>query len=108
MKKFLSVMILAVALLFVGGQDNTAEAYEVYMGSYSDGTAVYLLTESIQQVGGYRWCGCKVRAGYDYISYSFYHNFGNPTYENSEGYKGYCFDGSSPVAAAIWNYIQNN
>jgi len=108
MKKILSVMLLAMALIFVAGQNNQAEAREVYVGSYSDGTAVYILTETIGQVGGGRWCGCRVRAGRDYLDYSFYHNNGNPTYENSEGYKGYCFDGSSPVAAAIWRYIQEN
>lgn len=104
MKKFLSIMLLAVTLIFVSGQ-NQAEARELYVGKYSDGTSVYVLTETVNSIGGGRWSGCKVRAGRNYLDYNFCHNKGNPTYENSEGYKGYCFDGSSPVAAAIYNYI---
>ena len=108
MKKVFSVMLLAVALIFISGQNNQAEASEVYVGTYSDGTAVYLLTETIR---GHSWRDlfyCRVRAGYDYLDYEFRHNAGNPTYRNSEGYSGYCYDGSSPVAATIYNYILNH
>ena len=44
MRKFFVTMMLAVAIVLVSSQ---AEAREVYVGSYSDGTDVYLLTESI-------------------------------------------------------------
>lgn len=108
MKKFLSTMFLAVALVFVGSQ---AEAREVYVGTYSDGATVYLLTETIQSKSfrsGTGWA-CTVRAGRDYLDYSFYLDGQQRywLYENSEGYSGKVYDGSSPVAAAILNYIRN-
>ncbi len=108
MKKFFITMFLAVALIFVGSQ---AEAREVYVGTYSDGAAVYLLTETIQSKdtrNGSGWA-CTVRAGRDYLNYSFYLDAYQRywLYENSEGYRGKVYDGSSPVAAAILNYIRN-
>lgn len=41
MKKILSVILLTAVLIIVGGQNNQAEASEVYVGSYSDDSAVY-------------------------------------------------------------------
>ena len=43
MRKFFVTMMLAVALVFIGSQ---AEAREVYVGTYSDGAAVYLITSA--------------------------------------------------------------
>ena len=102
-------MVLAVALIFVGSQSNQAEASEVYVGSYSDGTSVYLLTESvyINSRSPYNFT-CRVRAGYDYLHYSFYPYNGSPYYRNSEGYEGYVNGGQSPVAASIYRYVVNN
>jgi len=71
LKKFFATMLLAVTLVFVGAQDNTAEAREVFMGYYSDGSAVYLLTETIEESPrntSYAFV-CTVRAGYDYLEY---------------------------------------
>lgn len=101
MKKFFSVMLLAMALIFFSGH---AEAREVYVGSYSDGTAVYLLTESISH--GNRGFDCSVRAGYDYLQYRFGLRNGSWYYRNSEGYEGWVYDGSSPVAENICNYVR--
>jgi len=106
LKKFFSVILLATVLIFVG---NNAEAREVYVGSYSDGTSVYLITESVRYraVGGGAW-DCRVRAGRDYLNYQFWVEDTGWQYRNSEGYHGYAYNGSSPVAAAILNYIRNN
>ena len=116
-KKFFAAMILAFALV-VAGQTSTAEAGEVYVGSYSDGTAVYLLTHTVQRRsesaasvhedggGGYV---CTVRAGGDYLDYTFTLSAARGwQYRNSEGYHGYVYDGSSPVAASICDYLRNN
>ena len=108
MKKFFVTMMLAVALIFIGSQ---AEAREVYVGSYSDGAYVYLLTETIQAKSlriGSGWT-CTVRAEGDYLNYTFYLDAYQRywMYENSEGYHGKVYDGSSPVAAAILDYIRN-
>ena len=99
MRKFFVTMMLAVALVLVSSQ---AEAREVYVGTYSDGTAVYLLTETVRYAGRNTsisfWA--TVRAGSDYIDYTFEGNM----YTNSEGYSGNINDGYSPVARAIYNY----
>ncbi len=102
-KKIFSVMILAAALIFIG--NNQAEAREVYVGSYSDGTRVYVLTETIKN--NFRnssiSCMCTVRAGNDYLKYVFE----GYQYSNSEGYEGNINDGKSPVAKAIYNFCMS-
>ncbi|MBR1647240.1 MAG: hypothetical protein IJ685_10760 [Selenomonadaceae bacterium] len=106
-KKLFAAMIFAFALV-VTGQTNV-EAAEVYVGSYSDGTAVYLLTETIDRYTrntSYE-VTCAVRAGNDYLQYGFERINGRVAYRNSEGYHGYIDDGSSPVAAAIYRYLRN-
>ena len=109
-KKFLATVVLVVTLIFAGAQTNTAEAREVFMGYYSDGSAVYLLTETIEESPrntSYAFT-CTVRAGRDYLKYGFeYDGRGGADYNNSEGYRGNINDGRSPVARAIWNYWKN-
>ena len=100
MKKIFVTMLLAITLIFIGGSQ--AEAQEIYMGNYSDGTPVYLISESLN--GGSREFTCRVHAGYAYIHYHFYITGGGPYYQNSEGYRGYVYGGESPVAEAIWEY----
>ena len=110
MKKILSVTLLATVLIFATCQVEAAGYGEVYVGSYSDGTEVYLMTNTIQKrdwahAGGY---SCRVRAGRDYLDYEFWTGGGYSAwkYRNSEGYEGKVYDGSSPVAAAILDYIR--
>lgn len=102
-------MILAFAIIVAGGHPSAAEASEVYMGNYSDGSPVYLLTHTvvIRSYSPYSF-NCRVRAGRDYLDYSFYARGGSPYYRNSEGYNGYVFGGQSPVAANIYRYVTNN
>lgn len=110
MKKFFGVMILVAALVVVG-QVSKVEAAEVYVGSYSDGTSVYLLTQTISKnyYGSRFVFKCSVRAGGDYLSYVFEgdNNMDDmaTTYRNSEGYSGGVYGGNSPVARAIYEYI---
>ena len=112
MRKFFVTMMLAVALVFIGSQ---AEAREVYVGTYSDGAAVYLITETVhinQRNPGGLGFTCRVRAGRDYLTYRFWISGDtardrNTHYENSEGYSGYV-NSSSPVAVAIYRYVMNN
>lgn len=108
-KKFLAAMILAFALVLAGGQTSKADAAEIYMGNYSDGTAVYFLPQSlgIESYSPLRFY-CTVRAGRDYLNYNFYPYNGSPYYHNSEGYRGYVFGGESPVAANIYRHVLNN
>ena len=74
---------------------------EVYVGSYNDGTKVYILTDTIKRNAGN--FTCTVRAGRDQLHY----HFDGQNYSNSEGYHGNIHDGKSPVALAIYNYCTN-
>ena len=107
MKKFLSVMLLVAAIVFIGNPQ--AQAYERRVGTYSDGSPVFLLTETvnIRSYSPYRFT-CTVRAGRDYLDYSFYPYNGSPYYRNNEGYSGYVFGGASPVAANIYRFVTSN
>ena len=108
LKNFFSVMVLAAALILVGAQ-NQVEAGEVYVGSYSDGSSVYLLTHTVSVRSRSPWTfSCTVRAGRDYLDYNFYPRNGSPYYRNSEGYAGYVFGGASPVAASIYRHVRDN
>lgn len=108
-KKFSMMIVLAAMLIFVGSFNNQVEAREVYVGNYSDGSAVYLLTETVV-IRNYRpySFNCRVRAGYDYLNYNFFPVNGSPYYRNSEGYEGYVNGGQSPVASNIYRYVVNN
>ncbi len=74
---------------------------EVYVGSYNDGTKVYVLTDTIKFNGGN--FTCTVRAGQDQLHY----RFDGQNYSSSEGYHGNIHDGNSPVELAIYNYCMN-
>ena len=108
LKKFFSTIILAAAIFFVANQ-NSVEAREIYVGSYSDGTNVYLLSETVivKSRSPIRF-NCRVRVASDYLNYSFYPRNGSPYYRNNEGYSGFVFDGQSPVAAAIYRFVRDN
>ena len=110
LSKFFAAVVLAVILIFVEGTQ--ADAREVYVGHYSDGSAVYLLTETIEKKVGMHFVSydCTVRAGRDYLNYTFskYYRDSSWDYKNSEGYSGNINDGSSPVARAILNYCVNH
>lgn len=107
-KKIFVAMMLAIALIVAGGAK--ADAAEVYVGRYSDGTAVYLLTHTISPAPrntSFEFT-CSVRAGRDYIDYGFERLGGRVGYCNSEGYRGYIDDGQSPVAANIYRYVKSH
>ena len=109
LKRFLEISILAVALLFINGQTNYAEAYEQYVGTSKDGYAFYLMTET---VGGNRSnFSCRVRAvksngNVIYISYSFWYNYGW-YFSNSQGFQK-AVSYSTPLAQNILNFVLNN
>lgn len=107
-KKFSLMFALAAMLIFAVG-NSQADAAEVYVGNYSDGSAVYLITETvvIRSRNPYAF-NCRVRAGYDYLNYYFSPMNGSPYYRNSEGYSGYVFGGQSPVASNIYRYVVNH
>lgn len=108
MKKFFSVMLLTAVLIFANNQVEAAGYGEIYVGSYSDGTAVYLLTQTAKSNGrqGIKDYTCRVRAGRDYLFYHFWYENTGWEYDNNEGYSGKVYDGSSPVAASICDYLR--
>ena len=107
-KKNFFAIILTAAIFFVANQ-NSVEAREIYVGSYSDGTKVHLLSETVV-VKSYKPLrfNCRVRVASDYLNYSFYPRNGSPYYRNNEGYSGFVFDGQSPVAVAIYRFVRDN
>lgn len=108
-KKFSVMVALAVAIIFSVSQSQAA-AEEVYVGNYSDGSNVYLLTHTIVIKNGGRQLSfnCRVRAGYDYLDYYFYRVNGSPYYQNSEGYHGFANPEQSPVAWNIYRYVSQH
>ena len=92
MKKFLSVMLLAAMLIFVGGQEKVS-AYDYYVGTYSTGFQAYVMTETLHFYGNYRWYTVRVKATDGrqivYVDYSFDGAAGRrETFKNSQGYSG--------------------
>lgn len=108
-KKILSSLLLVFALVLVGAPSPSAEASDYYIGTYGDGTNAFLVTQSIS-ISSYRpyTFTCTVKYAGNYLYYSFFPSNGNPYYRNSEGYEGYVFGGSSPVAANIYRFVVNN
>ncbi len=109
LKKSFLAIFFAFAIVLVGSFDARAEAGEVYVGNYSSGNPVYLLTHTvnIQSYNPYTFT-CTVRAGRDYLDYVFFPKNGSPYYRNSEGYEAYVHGGQSPVAATIYSYVVNH
>ena len=111
MKKFLSVMFLIA--VFVIGQNNSAEAGDVYIGSYLDGNEVYLMTETVQKIpagGGCYKCTVKVDIDGTFVQvdYDFFCEPDGWYYKNSEDFKGWVYDGRAPMAAKILDYLRQN
>ena len=104
------ILLLVAVLILAGGQCNTAEARNVYVGTYSDdGSDAFLLTETVN-IRSYSPLSftCTVYATGDHLRYNFFWRNGESYYRNSEGYEGYTFGGQSPVAANIYRFVANN
>ena len=74
---------------------------------------LYLMTETVKKhyVGGGSYtCTVKVGSGsrLTYIDYEIYRGSEGWGYENSEGYRGQVYDGSSPIAAKLCDYLRRN
>ncbi len=108
MKKIITMMLLAVSLIFIGSQDNQAEAAHVFVGYYQDnGDAAYLITESL--AGGKSRFSCDVVTNRgDYVHYNFFIRGGDPYYTTSWYTEGYVYTNASPVAVGIWEYVQRH
>ena len=95
MKKFFSVMLLAVAIIFVGGVVKVS-AYDIYCGTYRDGNKAYLMTETIRygETSYDGWLTCRVKAVKNnsvtaYIDYRFDISEGGTVgFTNSQGFSG--------------------
>ena len=89
MKKAITIIMFAVAIILASNQ-NTAEAYEIYCGTFNDGSEVYLITESVS--GAREGLDCTVRTvrgrSSSYIHYRFDLSHSGLWYENSHGSSG--------------------
>ena len=112
MKKFLAAMVLAVTLVFIGSQNNQAEAYDYYVGTWKSGYDAYLMTETI---GGSRvddfTCTVKAVNGRSvmYINYSFYWDAYAHAwrFSNSDGVNNSVNNGTS-IEKNIMSFVARN
>ena len=104
-------VLFAIATAFIATAPMaTASAESYYMGTYSDGTDAYLLSETVR-VYDYAPLEFKCTVFYgsnNYLYYRFYNVNGRPYYSNSEGYHAYVFGGESPIAANIYRFVRDN
>ena len=49
MKKIFLTMLLVVTIIFIGSQNNFAEAVDYYVGNEANGDKVYLITDKIKK-----------------------------------------------------------
>ena len=112
-KKIVSVVILLMSVFFIFGQNNKAEAYDVYLGDYSSGYHAYLMTDTIVipnvAPADARKISCTVKGVLGdsilYITYNFYKDdYNNWKYYNSQGYSGY-IDSSANISRKALYYI---
>ncbi len=110
LKRIAVAIMLVMSLILVTAPNQSAEARDYYVGTYSDGNDAYLITQSVDISSYYPYTfTCTVKYGHvHYLYYSFYPNYEGPYYRNSEGYQGYVFGGQSPVAANIYRFVVNN
>ena len=109
MKKILAAIFLTT-IIFVAVQ-NQAEAYEQYVGTYEDGYACYLLTESV--TGRDCWnfnCTVRVVKGSDYIYtyYNFWTSGGVFYVKSSQGFQAMVDPYKTPVVYNLANFVRNN
>lgn len=110
LKRLGLAFMVAFAFFISGSGAPTAEAHNVYVGTYSDdGSDAYLLTETVY-IRSYRpLCfTCTVYATGDHLRYNFFWRNGESYYKTSWGTEGYTFGGQSPVAANIYRFVANN
>ena len=110
MLKKISVVLCLLAFFIMAGEIYpTSEARPVYVGTYSDGSDAYLMTETVY-INSYHPYAftCDVIYYNNYansLHYNFYSSNGSPYYRNSEGYEGYVYGGQSPFAANIYRFV---
>ena len=105
-KKFFSVMILA-AIIFFCGQNNFAQAKDIYVGTYNSGYEAYLMTETIRTNDSEMYCKIKAVYGGDIIFVNYKFSFGRGIYyENSQGFSGKCDEYKTPIEWKIVDVAQ--
>ena len=116
-KKFAAMLFLFFTLIFIGGQSNSAEAREVYCGTFRDGHEAYLLTETAYyEDAANRMYFCTVRAvkgsSSFTIKYKFWYEYIDAGYnkgwyyENSQGFTG-ILSSKTPVARNIFKKVRS-
>ena len=120
LKKILSVMLLAVVIILVGGQ-NFASAKDVYVDTYSNGRDAYLISDTISKHrdesydDGTIVYECRVKAVYSnsndvtYIDYKFWPD-PMPHFINSkaEGGNYLLTQAENPIEWKIFQYLIHN
>ncbi len=124
MKKILMLTIMAVAIIFISGQNNQAEAREVNIGKYwhnYDEYDVYLWIESVEiATTSPLQFSCKARSklstddaiqlSKSYTFYEFYVDNGKLCYDwrMDNGFKGTGLVNKSSSAKMIYKFVLDN
>ena len=91
MKKLCGIFFLLMALVLAGSQNNRAEAYDQYVGTWRSGYDAYLMTETIHSGiadnAAFHQCTIKAVKGrsVQYINYEFYWTHSEWRFHNSDG-----------------------
>ena len=112
MQKLFSILLLALTLIFLGGQFNQAEARDYYVGTWRSGYDAYLMTETITTGRSEFKCTVKAVKGRDimYIDYHFWIGRGW-IFSNSDGITSSvdtAVKQGSSIEANIVKYYNNN
>lgn len=106
-KIFFALMCCATIIAL---NPNRAAAYDQYVGTYEDGYAAYLMTETLIGTDGYNF-RCTVKAAkyddYVYIGYTFWLD-GAFYAKSSQGFFGEVDKYKTPVVYNLTRFVQNN
>lgn len=113
-KNFLATIFLAT-IFFVGGQNNFAEAQDVYVGtSSSTGWNCYLMTETMHEINVNRFevsLKMVTKSGnVKYSAYTFWRDSGSTTwyFSNSQGYSGRVDSHETPIEWNMWRAFRGS
>ena len=109
-KQLFLAMVLVVTMIIVGSQNNHAEAYDQYCGTFRDGNEAYLMTETIRGSKTSNFT-CTVKAvkgrSVTYIDYKFWLiEYDGWYFSNSQGFSNQVSREKAPVAWSIWEHCE--
>ena len=107
MKKFFSVMLLAIAIVFVGSQEKVSAEEEYYVGTFKDGHAAYMVLRTWELANpktlNFKGAVRAVKGNNSFlIWYEYWFDGQNTYYKNSQGFSGVIDQYQTPIAYEIY------